>query len=72
MNLEGNQKNLYLLLPSKLSWMAEMLAEDSNIEPVEALKKLYLSKTYSELEQENTKMWHLGPVALYQEYIENQ
>lgn len=39
---EINQENLYLLLPSKVCWLASMLVE-------------------------NTKIWHLGPVALYQE-----
>lgn len=72
MNLEVTQKNLYLLLPSKLSYMVEMLVEDTKIEPIEAIKKLYLSETYSRLEQESTKMWHLGPVALYQDYLENE
>lgn len=31
MNLSINQSNLYLLLPSKMGWLASMLAEDENI-----------------------------------------
>ena len=43
MNLEINQSNLYLLLPSKVAWMAEWLSEDKNISIVEAIKIIYSS-----------------------------
>ena len=36
MNLTITQENVHLLLPSKLSWMANMLAEDRGISIVEA------------------------------------
>ena len=71
MNLEINQSNLYLLLPSKVAWMAEWLSEDKNVSIVEAIKMIYSSDMYKRLEDESTKMWHLGPVALYQELTEN-
>ena len=71
MNLEINQNNLYLLLPSKVAWMAEWLSEDKNISIVEAIKIIYTSDMYKRLENESTKMWHLGPVALYQELLTN-
>ena len=64
------QDNLYLLLPSKMSWLASMLAEDENISIVEAIKRLYASKMYKKLQDESTKYWHLGPVALYEEFLE--
>lgn len=67
MNLEVNQDNLYLFLPSKVSWMASMLAEDKGISVSEAIKTIYASDIYSRLETESTKLWHLGPVALYEE-----
>ena len=70
MNLEVNQKNLYLFLPSKLCWMADMLVDDTGVDLVDALRKIYLSKTYKQLEQEKSKMWHLGPVALYEVFLE--
>ena len=68
MNLTITQENVHLLLPSKVSWMANMLAEDRGISIVEAMKLLYASDVYSRLEQESTKTWHLGPVALYQDF----
>ena len=62
------QQNLYLLLPSKMSWLAMMLSEDKGISIVEAMKILYSSSFYARLADESTKLWHLGPVALYEEY----
>lgn len=68
MNLNITQQNLYLLLPSKMSWLATMLAEDKGISIVEAMTMLYTSTFYARLADESTKLWHLGPVALYEEY----
>ncbi len=67
MNLDITQGNLYLILPAKVSRMAEMLAEDSGKGIVQAVMDIYSSDVYRRLEQESTKQWHLGPVALYQE-----
>ena len=72
MNLSINQSNLYLLLPSKMSWLASMLADDKNMCVVDAIKKLYSSELYKKLEDESTKTWHLGPVALYEEFIKGE
>jgi hypothetical protein len=63
---EVNQSNLYLLLPSKVAWMADMLSEDRNTSVVEAMRMIYSSDVYRKLEDETTKLWHLGPIALYQ------
>ena len=65
------QQNLYLLLPSKMSWLATMLAEDRGISIVEAMTILYSSSFYARLADESTKLWHLGPVALYEEFKES-
>ncbi|MBQ8096278.1 MAG: hypothetical protein IJ243_04240 [Prevotella sp.] len=69
MNLNVSQDNLYLFLPSKVSWMAEMLSEDKGISLVDAIKEIYASSTYQRLEKESTKLWHLGPVPLFEELI---
>ena len=34
----------------------------------DAMKILYSSETYARLEDESTKAWHLGPVALYEDF----
>ena len=48
-----NQKNLYLLLPAKVSRMAEMLADDKGLSMIDAL----------------TKAWHRGPTTRYYDMI---
>lgn len=67
---EINQSNLYLLLPSKVAWLTDMISKEKNIGLLDAIKEIYTSDTYRELEDEATKMWHLGPVALYEEMQE--
>ena len=69
--MKVTQQNLYLLLPSKMSWLATMLAEDRGISIVEAMTILYSSSFYARLADESTKLWHLGPVALYEEFQES-
>lgn len=64
---EITQSNLHLLLPSKISWLASMLVEYKNMNITDAIKTIYCSKLYKKLKLESSKMWHLGPVALYQE-----
>ena len=66
---EINQDNLHLLLPSKISWLASMLVEYKGMNITEAIKTIYGSKLYKKLKVESTKMWYLGPVALYQELV---
>lgn len=64
---EINQNNLYLLLPSKVSQLSVMLQKHEHISMKDAIKQVYQSDTYRRLEDESTKIWHLGPVALYEE-----
>ena len=70
--IEVTQSNLYLLLPSKVSRMANMLSEDKNISILDAIREVYHSDLYQRLEQEDTKLWHEGPVSLYNEMIASE
>lgn len=63
-------KNLHLLLPSKIRQTLKVYLEDRDEDAIKALTDFYSSETYRQLEQEETKLWHYGPVALCQEYIE--
>lgn len=63
-------QNLYLLLPGKVSRMAVIYASDFVLSITEALNRIYRSETYRQLEDEETKLWHYGPVALYQMFLE--
>ncbi len=60
------QDNLYLILPSKVSWVADMLCADKHISVIEAMRRIYSSDMYKQLETESTKRWYEGPVSLYQ------
>ena len=68
MRADITQQNLYLILAGKAAAVAAFIAEDENISPLDALTKFYASDTYRRLEREETKLWHYGPVALYQDY----
>ena len=46
---EITQQNLYLLLPFKVSWVADMLAEDEHISTIEAIRRVYSSAMYKQL-----------------------
>lgn len=59
---------LYLILPYKISQLAVLYAHKFGVSTTEALKAIYRSNTYRTLEDESTKLWHLGPVGLL-EYI---
>lgn len=65
MNLTVTQDNLYLFLPPKVMWIAGYMTEETDIDVVEAVRRIYASPIYRRLEREETKAWHLGPVALY-------
>lgn len=60
------QDNLYLLLPGKVLAVAQMYARHHNVSVLDAMRIVYASDMYKQLEQESTKRWHEGPVSLYQ------
>ena len=68
MRADITQQNLYLILAGKAAAVAAFIAEDEHISPLDALTRFYASDTYRRLEREETKLWHYGPVALYQDY----
>ena len=70
MNLEITQENLYLILPGKVSRVAQIYAHEHHVTIIEAMRRFYRSETYKLLANEATKDWHDGPVALYQEWME--
>ena len=63
---EITDKNLYLLLPGKVSAIVGKYVDEDSINLLDGLWAFYNSMTYKDLEREQTKTWHLGPVALYQ------
>lgn len=66
MNLEVNKNNLYLFLPGKISSVSIIYAEKNNCNVFDAMKLFYNSILYQQLQNEETKLWHLGAIALYE------
>lgn len=57
--------NLYLILPGKVGRVAAIYARDFKVSIAEALRHVYESAMYRDLEREESKLWHYGPVELY-------
>lgn len=65
-----DSKTLYLILPYKVSQLAVLYAQKFGVTTRQALDTIYNSNTYRQLENETTKLWHLGPVALLEHLLE--
>lgn len=65
-------EQLYLILPYKVSQLSMLIMKKLGLPLLDAIRMVYRSKTYHDLSREETKLWHLGPVALYEYYLENK
>ena len=59
---------LMLIVPK----VVRLIVENNPVDEIEAAEKFYYSKVYSKLEQEDTKLWHLSPLTLYNMYEEEK
>ena len=55
---------LVLIVPQ----VVHMIAEEYKYDEITAAKTFYDSKVYELLEQEETKLWHLSPLTLFNMY----
>lgn len=65
-------KEFQVVLQIIVSRLAQTISKEMNISDKEALNRLYASKLYEKLEQEETKVWHLSVPSLYNLFIEEQ
>ncbi|WP_366924730.1 hypothetical protein MFMK1_001725 [Metallumcola ferriviriculae] len=65
-------KEFQAVLQVIVSRLAQLIAKEINISHKDALERLYSSKLYEKLEQEETKVWHLSVPTLYSLYVEEQ
>lgn len=65
-------KEFQVVLQIIATRLAETISIEMNISEKEALNRLYSSKLYEKLEQEETKVWHLSVPTLYSLFIEEQ
>ncbi len=63
-------EQLYLILPYKVSQLSMLISKKLGMPILNAIRAVYRSNTYKDLEREETKLWHLGPVALFEHYQE--
>ena len=64
-----NQDNIYLLLPGIVAGVARIYAEKNGCSKMEAIRAVYSSELYPRLADKSSKLWHPGPVALYEEML---
>ncbi len=57
---------LILIVPA----VVKLIVENHQLDEIEASDMFYRSKVYEKLEQEDTKLWHLSPLTLYNMYEE--
>lgn len=48
------------------------ITENASLDELTASKEFYDSKVYALLEQEDTKLWHLSPLSLFNMYDEEK
>lgn len=61
----------YLFFCPVYSQLAVLYSKKFGVSTKKALETIYNSNTYRQLENESTKLWHLGPVALLEHISEN-
>ncbi len=59
---------LILLVPQ----IIHIISENYNWDEVTATTNFYCSQTYASLEREETKVWHLSPLTLFNMFDEEQ
>ena len=67
---EITQQNVRLFIPYKVAKICAAICKNEHISAPEAVLKFYRTRLARELGEENTKLWHLGWVALYELYEE--
>ena len=59
------QEQFIAMMPYISTDLVSLISEKQNISEKDAIKKLYSSKLYAALEQEETKLWQYSTLMLY-------
>ncbi|MDR1158011.1 MAG: hypothetical protein LBK75_06845 [Oscillospiraceae bacterium] len=59
---------LFLITPQVIG----LIAEKSQMDEEKAIELFYTSELYAGLEDEQTKLWHLSPLALFEMFCEER
>ena len=65
---DAAQEKLYAVMTVIVPEIVKEMTSDENISEDEAIKALYMSELYANLEKEETKLWRLSPKELYELY----
>ena len=60
-----NQEQFTAIMPYISADLIMLIAKEKNISEEDAVKRLYSSKLYAMLEDEETKVWHYSTKMLY-------
>ncbi len=60
-----NKEQFDAMMPIIVYELVGIIAEKRNISEEDAIKLLYSSKLYEDLEREETKVWHYSKLMLY-------
>lgn len=66
------QEQFIAIMPYISADLADMISAKQKIPEEEAIKKLYASKLYADLEQEAMKVWHYSTLMLYSLFEQEQ
>lgn len=66
------EKQLHGMLTLVVPQLIALIAEKQKIDELQATEELYQSDLYALLETEDTKLWHLSPLMLYEMFAEEK
>ena len=66
------QKKLEAMLVLIVPQVISLIVENYSWDEVKASKEFYNSNVYASLEQEDTKLWHLSPLTLFNMFEEER
>lgn len=67
-----DEKKFEALLIFLVPQVIQLIIKNESLNETQASCEFYKSKVYELLEQEDTKMWHLSPLTLYNLYKEEK
>lgn len=68
MDIKKFEAMLVLIVPQ----VVYLIAENYNMNEIDASRLFYESQVYEVLEQEDTKLWHLSPLTLFNMFDEEK
>lgn len=67
-----NKEQFEAMMPPIVENLVAMIADKQNTSEDEAITKLYSSKLYAMLEQEDMKVWYYSTLTLYEMLVEEE